>query len=82
MWDPGFVTGDNDSGVVNLLYCLVNEAMNDGGLDYRIFLLGANFKRILGGKYIILDNWSGRMSDASIVNVTFDRVVTDTILVC
>ena len=82
VWDAGFVTNDNDSGVINLLYCIENEAMNDGDLDDRIFLLGASFKRTIRSKSIILDSCGGRMSDASIVSVTFDGTVIDTTLVC
>ena len=49
--------------------------MHIGSLDYRIFLFGANFKSIIGGKSIILDSCGGRMRNASIASVNFDGVV-------
>ena len=56
--------------------------MNDGGLDYIIFLLGTNFKRTIGGESIILDNCGSLMCNASIVSVTFGGIVIDTVLTC
>ena len=71
MWDAGFIAGDNDSGVVNLLDCVKNEAMNVGGLNYGILLFGVNFKCITGVKSIMIDSFDDLVGDTPIFKSDF-----------
>ena len=78
----GFVDGDIDSDVINLLNCVENEVMNVFGLAFGILLFETNFRYTIGGKSIIINSCGGCVGITSVVNVTFDRSVIGPILVC
>ena len=68
----GFVDGDIDSDVINLLNCVKKEVMNVFGLAFGILLFETNFRYTIGGKSIIINSCGGCVGITSVVNVTFD----------